>query len=53
MGSQGGQKIRVDSGMGIIWFIGWLFTIGYVELTFWPAVLGLFIWPYYLAVAIR
>lgn len=42
------QKISVDSGMGIIWFIGWLFTIGYVHLSFWEGVLGLIIWPYYL-----
>jgi hypothetical protein len=41
------------AGTGIIWFIGWLFTIAYAELSFWTAVLGLFIWPYYLGVAVR
>ena len=37
---------------GAIWLIGWLFTIGYVHLHFWTAVLGLIIWPYYLGTAI-
>jgi hypothetical protein len=31
-----------------IWFIGWLFTIGYLKLTFWKGVLALLVWPYYL-----
>ncbi len=35
--------------MGSIWFIGWLFTIGYLRLDFWTSVLAIFIWPYYLA----
>lgn len=50
---EGTQKVHVDTGMGTIWFIGWLFTIAYVKLTFWPAVLGMIIWPYYLGVAVR
>ncbi len=33
---------------GSIWFVGWLFTIGYVHLSFWKAVLALVIWPYFL-----
>lgn len=41
------------AGAGGIWFIGWLFTIGFVKLAFWKAVLGLVIWPYYLGVALR
>ena len=41
------------AGWGGIWFIGWLFTIAYAELTFWTAVLGIIIWPYYLGVAVR
>jgi hypothetical protein len=47
------ESIRVDTGMGIIWFIGWLFTIAFAKLSFLTAVLGLFIWPYYLGVAVR
>ncbi len=35
--------------MGPIWFIGWLFTIGYLHMPFfWKGVLALIIWPYYL-----
>ena len=36
---------------GVIWFIGWLFTIGYAELVWWKILLGIVIWPYYLGVA--
>lgn len=50
---EGTQKVHVDTGMGIIWFIGWLFTIAYVKLAFWPAVLAMIVWPYYLGVAVR
>ena len=38
---------------GLIWFIGWLFTIGFVGLGFWKAVLGIIIWPYFLGVALK
>lgn len=47
------DRVRVDTGMGVIWFIGWLFTIGYLKLSFWIAVLALFIWPYYLGTSLR
>lgn len=47
------EKIKVDTGMGTIWVIGWLFTIAYAKLSFWTAVLGMFIWPYYLGVTVR
>jgi hypothetical protein len=43
---------RGHSAGGVIWFIGWLFSIGYLHLHFWKAVLGLIIWPYYLGVAV-
>ena len=36
---------------GAIWFIGWLFTIGYANLVWWKILLGIVIWPYYLGVA--
>lgn len=44
------QKIKVEqhAATGGLWFMGWLFTIGILDLSFWPAVLGLVIWPYYL-----
>lgn len=41
------------AGMGLIWVIGWIFTIGYVGLGFWQAVLAIVIWPYFLGVSLR
>lgn len=38
---------------GMLWFGGWLFTIGIAHLGFWKAVLGLVIWPYFLGVLAR
>jgi len=36
-----------ESPFQVLWFIGWLFTIGYLGLTFWKGVLALIIWPYF------
>lgn len=47
------DRVKVDTGMGVIWFIGWLFSIGYLKLSFWSAVLGLIVWPYYIGVSFR
>ncbi|MBP9711028.1 MAG: hypothetical protein KBD50_02085 [Candidatus Pacebacteria bacterium] len=46
------EKIKVEnhSFLGGIWFIGWLFTIGFLSLTFWKGALALVLWPYYLGV---
>ena len=38
---------------GIIWFIGFLFTIGYANLVWWKILLGIIVWPYFLGVAFR
>jgi len=41
------------TALGPLWFIGWLFTIGYLHLPFfWKGVLALIIWPYYLGRAL-
>jgi hypothetical protein len=37
---------------GMVWFAGWLFTIGYLKLAFWKGVLGLIVWPYFLGVSL-
>ncbi|HMA79067.1 MAG TPA: hypothetical protein VKP88_08165 [Candidatus Paceibacterota bacterium] len=44
------QKIKVEQQTmtGGAWFAAWLFTIGYLKLTFWQGVLAIVIWPYYL-----
>jgi hypothetical protein len=47
------RPIRVDTGMGIIWFIGWLFTLAFAKLVWWEAIVGIIIWPYFLGVAVR
>ena len=38
---------------GVIWFIGWLFTIGFAKLVWWKIILGLVAWPFYLGEAAR
>jgi hypothetical protein len=47
------EKIKIEhhSLWGGLWIASWLFTIGFLQLTFWKAVLGILIWPYYLGVA--
>jgi hypothetical protein len=49
----GTERIRIEQHgfTGVVWFWAWLFTIGLLHLPFWKAVLGLFLWPYYLGVA--
>ena len=44
------QKIKIEqhSSLGLIWAAGWLFTIGYLKLSFWRGVLALIIWPYHI-----
>lgn len=48
------QKIRIEqhSFAGTLWFGAWLFTIGFLHLTFWKGLLALLVWPYYLGVAL-
>jgi hypothetical protein len=46
-------SVKVDTAVGIFWFIGWLFTIAFAELIWWQAILGLLIWPYYLGMAVK
>ena len=48
-------KNKVDAGgvTGPIWFMGWLFTIGYLHLHVLKAAYALVIWPYYLGAALK
>ena len=41
-------QITQHSSIGVAWVVGWLFTIGYLKLSFWMGVLALIVWPYYL-----
>ncbi|MBI2188464.1 MAG: hypothetical protein HYU37_15290 [Acidobacteria bacterium] len=50
------ERIRIEQhsvGGGLLWAAGWLFTVGYLQLTFWKGVFALFIWPYYIGEALR
>lgn len=47
------NRVHVDSGSGIFWLIGWLFTIAFAGLGWGRAILALAIWPYYLGVVLR
>lgn len=38
---------------GMLWFGGWLFTIGFAKLVWWKALVALVVWPYFLGVTLR
>ena len=44
------ERVRIEqhSAGGLVWVIGWLFTIGFLHLSFWQGVLAIVLWPYYL-----
>ena len=48
------ERIRIEqhSATGLLWFAGWLFTIGFLQLPFWKGVLALLLWPYYIGTTI-
>jgi hypothetical protein len=48
------ERIRIEQhgGIGLLWAAGWLFTIGYLQLSFWQGVLAVVIWPYYIGDAL-
>jgi hypothetical protein len=46
-------KIEQHSTSGTAWFAGWLFTIAYLQLAVWKAVLAVVLWPYYLGLWFR
>ncbi|HEY4711728.1 MAG TPA: hypothetical protein VIH69_03495 [Dehalococcoidia bacterium] len=43
---------RSTTLVGPIWFIGWLFTIGYANLEWWQVILAIVVWPYFLGRAV-
>ena len=34
--------------VGGIWFAAWLFSIGFLHLSFWKGVFAIVLWPYYI-----
>jgi len=53
-GNNGNTKLHVETATkgAPIWLIGWLFTIGFAELTFWKGVIAVLVWPYFLGQAL-
>jgi hypothetical protein len=45
-------QIQQHSSAGLFWIAAWLFTIGFLDLSFWRGVLALLVWPYYLGAAL-
>ncbi len=48
------DKIKVETHLvsGGLWFVLWMFTIGFLKLSFGQGVLALIIWPYYIGHAL-
>lgn len=46
-------NIRATSSFGVVWLIGWLFTISFAKLVWWKAILALLLWPYFLGLVFR
>jgi hypothetical protein len=46
------QKIKIEnhSFTAFSWFAAWLFTIGFLHLSFWNGVLAIIAWPYFIGV---
>jgi len=44
------QRIQIHSEplLGGVWFAAWLFTIGFLHLSFWKGLLAILLWPYFL-----
>ena len=44
------EKIKIENHTftGGVWIALWLFTIGFLQLSFWKGVLAIALWPYYL-----
>jgi hypothetical protein len=49
------DRIRIEQhgSVGMLWIAAWLFSIGFLHLSFWRGVLALVIWPFYLGEALR
>lgn len=45
-------KIEQHGFTAFSWFAGWLFTVGFLHLPFWPAVWAILLWPYFIGQAV-
>ncbi len=46
-------KVQNADIMGPLWLLGWLFSLGFLELSFWKGVLAIVVWPYYIGEFVR
>ena len=48
------ERIQIEqhTSSGLLWLIGWLFSIGYLHLDLWKGAAALFVWPYYIGLRI-
>lgn len=48
------ESVRIEQhgSLGLLWFAGWLYTVGFLQLTFWKGVLAILLWPYYLGITL-
>ena len=49
-GSTPASRIRIENHtfVGSSWCAAWLFTIGYLHLSFWKGFFAILLWPYYI-----
>lgn len=40
-------RLELPGLTGMVWVVGWLFTIGYAQLSVAQTVFALFLWPWY------
>ena len=45
--------VQVNSGVGFVWLMGYMFTIGYTRPDIWHILLGILLWPYQLGMALK
>lgn len=55
MGQEGksGRTAGSAGAGGLLWFGGWLFTLGFTKLVWWQVILGVLVWPYFLGLHVR
>ncbi len=46
------RSVKCEVSFGMVWFAGWLFSLGYLDMGFFKGILSLLIWPYYIGVAL-
>jgi hypothetical protein len=49
------EKIKIENHTlsGGVWLVGWLFTIGFLHLSFMKGLLAIALWPYYIGLTMN